>query len=353
MEWEKASTDALEQQLIANEQIRSRLAASDIEILAELDRRQVATADGCRNLSEWLSSRVDVSLDTARERVRTMRRTVDRPRIRRALAEGVSFDRVAAVSRIKGDAGLLEHLDIAGVRRHAARQAEIDSDAESKSVDDQYLVIEPSLDESWWKLWGGLDGASGAIVDKALSEKADLLPEEARRGSSSWRRAMALVETCISDEPIPAQVTVFVDAQDAAASSGGSGVTLEAGPRVGIQALEAILCDAVTEVTALAEDGVPMAYGRRSRTIPPRLRRAIVHRDGGACSADGCNSRSRLQVHHSIPRSEFGATDPDNLITLCWFHHQVVVHRWGYQIYGHPAHGRIRFRPPRGPPRST
>jgi hypothetical protein len=34
---------------------------------------------------------------------------------------------------------------------------------------------------------------------------------------------------------------------------------------------------------------------------------------------------------------------------LCWFHHQVIVHERGYEIYCHPDHGRIRFRKP--PPR--
>lgn len=60
---------------------------------------------------------------------------------------------------------------------------------------------------------------------------------------------------------------------------------LEAGPRIGREALEAIICDAVTEVTSRAEDGTPMRYGRQSRTIPPALPRAILHRDDNVCTA--------------------------------------------------------------------
>ncbi|MGH8943727.1 MAG: HNH endonuclease, partial [Acidimicrobiia bacterium] len=122
--------------------------------------------------------------------------------------------------------------------------------------------------------------------------------------------------------------------------------------RIGREALEAILCDAITEVTARSEDGTPMVYGRRQRTIPPALRRAIIHRDGNTCAGDGCPSSHRLQVHHVIPWSEGGTTDPENLITLCWYHHQIVVHQRGFQPYHHPGHGRIRFRKPtlRGPP---
>ncbi len=118
-------------------------------------------------------------------------------------------------------------------------------------------MIQPSLDESWWKLWGGLDGASGALVDKVLTEAADQLPElpDGTRGDQSWRKATALVELCISDNPPPSQVTVFVDAAEAVASNGQAGVVLEAGPRVGADALTAILCDATTEVIARTEDG--------------------------------------------------------------------------------------------------
>jgi len=36
-----------------------------------LDARQVATGDGCRSLSEWAASRLDVSLETAKSLVRT------------------------------------------------------------------------------------------------------------------------------------------------------------------------------------------------------------------------------------------------------------------------------------------
>jgi hypothetical protein len=270
------------------------------------------------------------------------------------LADGISLDRVEALSRISEDVGLWLHSDIATVRREAATRARITADEESRTFEDRFLVIQPSLDESWWKLWGGLDGVSGAIVDKALTEAADNLPAlpDGSRGDTSWRRATALVELCVADAPPPAQITVFVDAREAAPSSTEAGVVLEAGSKVGKEALQALLCDAVIEVTARAEDGTPMVYGRRSRSITPELRRAIINRDGNACAADGCQSRYRLQIHHLEHWAHGGPTNPENLIVLCWYHHQIVVHQKGFTPYRHPDHGRIRFRPPpnRGPP---
>ena len=269
-----------------------------------------------------------------------MRRTVDRPELREALASGeISFDRLEALSRIPENVGLLEHLDVAGVRRAAAMRARISAEDEYRTAKDQFLVMQPSLDESWWRLWGGLDGATGALVDKVISEKADDLPllPDGSTGDSSWRKAVALAELCLTDDPPPAQLTVFVDAAPATGSNGEAGVVLEAGPRIGRDALEAILCDAITEITARSEDGTPMRYGRHQRTIPPALRRAILHRDNNTCRADGCDSRNRLQIHHLIPWSQGGPTNPDNLVTLCWFHHQIVVHQQGFQPYSHPA----------------
>ncbi len=60
------TTDELEQELLADEVERSRLAARQVEILEELDYRQVATADGCRSLSEWTTARLDLHPDTAK-----------------------------------------------------------------------------------------------------------------------------------------------------------------------------------------------------------------------------------------------------------------------------------------------
>ncbi len=106
---------------------------------------------------------------------------------------------------------------------------------EYRTASDQFLILQPSLDESWWKGWFGMDGATGALVDKTISEKADDLPllPDGSRGDCSWRKAMALAELCVTDDPPPAQLTVFVDTTQATPSNGEAGVVLEAGPRIG------------------------------------------------------------------------------------------------------------------------
>jgi hypothetical protein len=86
------STDWLEQRMLRRQAEISRLTADQLVDLEELDARQVATADGARSLSEWVAARLDLSPETAKSLVRTMRRTGDRPDLRDALACGeVSF----------------------------------------------------------------------------------------------------------------------------------------------------------------------------------------------------------------------------------------------------------------------
>lgn len=355
MSGERLSIDQREQRLIAAERAIARLRELQMQDLSELDVAQVATADGSRSLSEWVAGRLDMGIESARTVVRTMRRLQDRPDLREDLAAGrLSYDRVEALSRIVDDVGLMEWADVTTVRREAAKRVRISAEDEYKTADDRYLVMEPTLDESWWRFWGGLDGPSGALMDKVISEAADDLPElpDGTKGPTGWRRATALIELLVSEDPPPANVSIIVDAKHAAETGGEAGVVLEAGPRVGRQALQAILCDAETEVIARAENGRYMDYGRSRRTAPPALKRALLARYNHTCGADGCVSRHRVQVHHLTPWSRGGQTNQDELVVLCWYHHQVVVHERGYQIYFHHDSRRIRFREPPGRRRS-
>ncbi len=94
--------------------------------------------------------------------------------------------------------------------------------------------------------------------------------------SLGWRKAQALREICTSDDASPAQVTVIVEAREAAPTQGETGVVLEAGPRVGAKALREILCDASIEVTAKSQDGRYMEYERSKRTATPAQKRALL-----------------------------------------------------------------------------
>ena len=106
---------------------------------------------------------------------------------------------------------------------------------------------------------------------------------------------------------------------------------MAAGPKVGPLTLEEILCGGTVQVIT-NDCERPTWSSQATRAIPPAVRWFVLHRDGGACTADGCSSRYRLQPHHVRRRADGGDHDPANLTTLCWFHHHIVVHRMGYRI---------------------
>jgi hypothetical protein len=85
--------------------------------------------------------------------------------------------------------------------------------------------------------------------------------------------------------------------------------------------------------------------GHITRTIPPATRRAVLIRDRGRCQVPGCRCRDHLALHHIRFRSQGGTHDPDNLITLCWAHHD-MLHR-GVLHLERAADGTLRWD--RGP----
>ncbi|HDL41869.1 MAG TPA: HNH endonuclease, partial [Actinobacteria bacterium] len=71
----------------------------------------------------------------------------------------------------------------------------------------------------------------------------------------------------------------------------------------------------------LDQDSMPIDVGRRTRTIPPALRRALDYRDQG-CVWKGCTAPvSWCDAHHVIHWAQGGETTLDNLILLCRTHH--------------------------------
>jgi HNH endonuclease len=112
----------------------------------------------------------------------------------------------------------------------------------------------------------------------------------------------------------------------------------------------------------LLRHGQPVAMGRRQRTVNPRQRLIVEHRDGG-CRVPGCDHSRWLHVHHIRHWSQGGPSDPANLCALCPVHHR-MVHVGFLTIEGDPTdpaglvfadrHGRrLQPAPPRPPHSDT
>jgi hypothetical protein len=169
-----------------------------------------------------------------------------------------------------------------------------------------------SLDESVGFIHAQLGGYDWQIVNRALDERVDQFPKEARVWSRSQRRADALVaiaqdslNATLNREPgeggvLGPIVTVMVEAVTAAHTHGEAGVAISGGPRVGPDTLDRILCEGSVEVMVGTGSGRAPMVSATSGVIPPKIRRFVLLRDRG-CTVDGCGSRYRLQVHHIVP----------------------------------------------------
>ena len=121
---------------------------------------------------------------------------------------------------------------------------------------------------------------------------------------------------------------------------------LEDGTRVSAETSRRLSCDASVVRVTYDRDGSVLDVGRRTRTIPPALRRALDVRDRG-CRFPGCGVRF-TDGHHVIHWADGGPTSLSNTVLLCEFHHR-LLHEGGYRV--EMAAGRLpNFYDPRGIP---
>ena len=113
-----------------------------------------------------------------------------------------------------------------------------------------------------------------------------------------------------------------------------------------------LCCDAGIVPVVDGPNGEPLSVGRRTRSIPPSVRRALHSRDRG-CRFPGCPATHRLHGHHVRHWANGGETSLDNLVLLCPTHHR-LVHEGGFDVE-RLDDGAFRFTSPQGlairPPR--
>jgi hypothetical protein len=119
---------------------------------------------------------------------------------------------------------------------------------------------------------------------------------------------------------------------------------LEDGPYVSAETSRRLMCDAAVVVMTHAPDGSVLDVGRRTRTIPPAIRRALTARDRSCCFP-GCTAR-HCDAHHVEHWADGGATRLDNLVLLCRRHHR-AVHEEGWRVTRR-ADGGVMVRRPDG-----
>jgi hypothetical protein len=219
------------------------------------------------------------------------------------------------------------------------------------------------------------------LPDGMVRIEAQLLPDEAERVMAALaeaRRAArapgdASAETSENDGPTLADGLVLAAesflAHGAEARSGGARTqlfvhlheerlcepsddasfraVLPDGTSLSGATLLRLACDAGLVVAKVDGSGNVLDVGRKRRTIPPAIERALWMRDGG-CRFPGCGARVYCDAHHIEHWSLGGATALQNLCLLC-HHCHTLVHERGFRIE-RAADGAFVFFAPDGRP---
>jgi len=362
-------------------------------LLAEFDRRQGWELEGHRSCAHWLAFRTGIDLGAAREKVRAARVLVGLPQTSAAMARGeLSFSQVRALSRVatadnEGDllelargctTAQLERV-VRGWKRGGRQDEAV---LERERHNDRAFSVFPDAD-GMYVVRGRLTPEVGALLMRAVEAASDaLFRDEAKlerlagdSASSDTQRAAAqrradalalLAERAMAvgfggnagGAPVSGtraaryQVVLHVDAetltgegQGSNAAGVGSGRSeLDDGTRVSAETSRRISCDAGLVRITHAADGSVLDVGRRTRTIPPALRRALEARDRG-CRFPGCGQRF-TDAHHVRHWADGGGTSMGNTILLCR-HHHTLVHEGGWRVLWE-AEGQPTFVDPRG-----
>ena len=322
-------------------------------LLSEFDRREGWTGWGLRSCAHWVSHRCGVGLQAAREKLRVGRRLGELPLVREAFAAGeLSYSKVRAVCRVarpETESTLLEmaryattaqleeivraYRSVVGQEeRRQANDRHADRFARWHWDDDGSLVVSARLSpEDGAVVLAALEvGCSALEAPGAVeSDSAESLLVEAK--SADALVAVAKLALAAPDGATPPSAEIVVVDRAVLAGHADEGrCYLDGCVAIAPETARRLACDATVVSLLEGADRTPLDVGRKRRTPPRRLRRALRRRDRG-CRFPGCGHRRFLHAHHIEHWSAGGRTSFVNLILLCSRHHR-LVHEGGYGI---------------------
>ena len=333
-----------------------------LECIRRFDEAGGWHEQGAVSCAHWLAWRLGWNPATAREKVRVARALGMLPAIDESLRTArLSYAKVRALTRVatpENEAKLLEMALIAtGAQlERLCRGYRGVLDGERTAAPEERSVRHRLLPGGLVKLELVLEPDEADLILRAIerarevhARQAVVLEAEAPRApAEAVEAACASAETCwpsradgavklaesfLAGNPVTGtggerfQVMVHLD-QEALGPDGAWAGTLEDGTRVSAETLRRVACDC--GLVAASGDGEALNIGRRARSIPPAIRRALMLRDRG-CAFPGCTHTAFLHGHHVEHWLHGGETSLDNLVMLCTFHHH-LVHEGGWTV---------------------
>ena len=389
-EREDAALNALEAEITQVWGHINAATAHFLALVAEFDRREGWAQHGMASCAQWLNWQCGIGPGAAREKVRTARALELLPKIQAAFGEGrLSYSKVRALTRVASTEteDTLLHIALNGTAAHVERtvrgfrrvKRHLERDEAEAMHERRHLLCWREADGSV-TLQARLTPEVGELLFKALEAAQAQLEERSEEAlkteppipvdgsvsaetpspSVGQRRADAfehIVQRFLagggSRSTTGAHEVVVHVAHDALCDvSESSGAEFDNGRPVAVETARRLGCDGALVGVVEGDKGEPLAVGRRTRAVPPAIRRALRVRDGG-CRFPGCDRSRYVHAHHIKHWADGGETSLSNLVTLCSFHHR-LVHEGGYGV--RVDDGEIRFTRPDGgviPPAGT
>jgi len=112
-----------------------------------------------------------------------------------------------------------------------------------------------------------------------------------------------------------------------------------------VESVRRLSCDGTLIPILSDANGLPLNIGRKRRTLPTAIKRALWARDR-QCRFPGCSHTRFVDAHHVQHWAQGGETNLDNLMLLCSHHHR-LVHEGGFHVIK-DSEGNPCFRRPDG-----
>ncbi len=336
-----------------------------LALVAEFDRTKGYERHGLVNTAQWLNWQCGIGPVAAREKVRVARALEALPEIAHAFAKGeISYSKVRAMTRVADAANesVLVHVARHGTAQHVEklvrkyRWTQRRDAAVLAQLQHEQRNVSSFFDfDGTFILNARLPPEIGAVVSKALelavaavrpaggqgsAETPLQIAANAWRADALWLMAEQFLahhgeETGAGSSADRVQIVVHIDQailseQQAAAEQGPHACELEDGPVLALDTARRLACDATVVGIVEGEDGEPLDIGRKTRSLPPAIARALKARDRG-CRYPGCDRTRFTEGHHVKHWADGGETKLSNLVTLCSFHHR-LVHEGGYGL---------------------
>lgn len=356
-----------------------------LEMIRVFDEEKLWALAGICSCAHWLNWKCGIGMNAAREKVRVAHALGELQKIDESFARGeLSYSKVRAMTRVAtrenedyllmiAHHGTAYHVETL-VRKYRHAKKLQDLEEANKQHDERTLQVFYENDGSI-TVQVRLPAEKGALVLKAIEwameqedqSDADVSAEtsdgqiyqdvaaetEDRGMPYDHRRADALTkiaENYLANGPSSSssadryQVVLHVSAETLTNDEGDVS-HIEDGQRVSAETSRRICCDAGVSVLSRDEEGNTLNIGRKTRIIPPAMRRALKARDEN-CRFPGCTHKYYIDGHHIKHWSAGGETSLDNLVQLCRYHHR-LVHEGGFSC-ARSNDGKIEFRDPEG-----